>query len=168
MDDAPATGVVPPLPCDARGAAALDVTLASDVSLVEPVVAAVVARCEAHGWPERVCRLHVPVALTEAIANAVVSGNGADPAKVVRVRACVDAVAVVLEVTDQGGGFDLAEDAATGEEEDFLEREGGRGLFLMQRLMDRVEQWVAPGVGSVVRMTLGRGGAARAPGGRVA
>ena len=146
---------VPP-PCTPDGGDPLDVTLASDVSLVEPVVAAVVARCEAHGYAPRVCHLNVPVALSEALANAIVSGNGGDPAKAVRVRACVDAGGVVLEVTDQGAGFELDACAARGDEDDFLEREGGRGLFLMRRLMDEVEHFRSPAGGSVVRMTLRR------------
>jgi len=146
---------VPP-PCTPDGAEPLDVTLANDVALVESVVSAVVARCVAHGYAPRVCHLNVPVALSEALANAIVSGNDGDPAKAVRLRACVDARAVVLEITDQGTGFDMDACTARGDEPDFLEREGGRGLFLMRRLMDRVEQFRSPGGGSVVRMTLRR------------
>ena len=145
-----------PQPCVPADGEALAVTLANDVALVESVVAAVVARCAAAGYAPRVCQLHVPVALSEALANAMLSGNAGSPAKLVRLRACVDPHAVVLEITDQGTGFDLEACAATGDEGDFLEREGGRGLFLMRRLMDRVELPRPPAGGSVVRMTLRR------------
>jgi serine/threonine-protein kinase RsbW len=55
-------------------------------------------------------------------------------------------------VEDEGGGFDLetcTEDPTTPEN---LEREDGRGLFLMQALMDRVERLSGPA--NVVRLTL--------------
>lgn len=146
----------PPAPCVPADGEALDVTLANDVSLVESVVAAVVARCAAAGYAPRVCHLNVPVALSEALANAMLSGNAGSPSKLVRLRACVDPHAIVLEVTDQGTGFDLDACAARGDESDFLEREGGRGLFLMRRLMERVELYRSPAGGSVVRMTLRR------------
>jgi serine/threonine-protein kinase RsbW len=74
----------------------------------------------------------------------------------VRVHACFDDRALVLEVHDEGVGFDL--DARTNGPEDpnFLEREDGRGLFLMRALMDRVEQFALPDRGNVVRLTLRR------------
>jgi len=49
----------------------------------------------------------VPVALTEALSNAMLRGNGEDRAKEVRVRAVVDATRLVVEVEDEGTGFDL-------------------------------------------------------------
>jgi anti-sigma regulatory factor (Ser/Thr protein kinase) len=52
-------------------------------------------------------------------------------------------------------GFDL--DACTVEvDEETLDREDGRGLFLMRKLMDRVEQ-IAAQQGNTVRLTLLRG-----------
>lgn len=134
------------------------ITLAipSRVSEIERVVEVVVARCVAREYPRRAVALNVPVALTEALANAIVKGNGLDAAKRVRVEACVDDRALVVEVSDEGAGFDL--DASTNRPGDsgFLDREDGRGLFLMRSLMDCVEQFAAPEQGNVVRMTLRR------------
>jgi serine/threonine-protein kinase RsbW len=98
--------------------------------------------------------LNVPVALTEAISNAILRGNNDDAGKSVRVRADVDAHRLVVEVCDEGEGFDLAactEDPTSAEN---LLREDGRGLFLMQRLMDRVERFTDGG--NVVRLILHR------------
>ena len=134
----------------------LDLAIPSDVGEIERVVDAVVARCQAHHYPRRACALNVPVALTEALANAIVAGNRQDLAKHVLVRAQVDDRELVLEVHDEGAGFDLGAHAWVPEGEDALEREDGRGLFLMRRLMDVVEQWTSPGRGHVVRMTLRR------------
>jgi anti-sigma regulatory factor (Ser/Thr protein kinase) len=110
---------------------ALDIRIPSDVQYIEEIVEQVVARCEAYRFARRHLALNVPVALTEALSNAI-----------------------LLEVRDEGPGFDLAacsDDPTTPEN---LLREDGRGLFLMQRLMDRVERFSDGG--NVVRLTLRR------------
>jgi serine/threonine-protein kinase RsbW len=94
------------------------------------------------------------VALTEALSNAILRGNRDDHDKHVRVRAQVDHDSLVMEVADEGEGFDLEDctiDPTTG---DNVTREDGRGLFLMRRLMDRVERFTDHG--NVVRLTLRR------------
>ena len=131
---------------------ALDLRIPSDVQHIEGIVAEVVRRCEEHRFPARALVLNVPVALTEALSNAILRGNREEAGREVRVRAEVSDSQLVMEVTDEGAGFDLAartEDPTTAEN---LVREDGRGLFLMQKLMDRVEQF--RGDGNVVRLTL--------------
>jgi serine/threonine-protein kinase RsbW len=133
---------------------ALDIRIPSDVQYIEEIVEQVVARCEAYRFARRHLALNVPVALTEALSNAILRGNGDDVARSVHVRAHVDNAQLVLEVRDEGPGFDLAacsDDPTTPEN---LLREDGRGLFLMQRLMDRVERFSDGG--NVVRLTLRR------------
>ena len=49
--------------------------LASDLTLIEPVVQAIVALCLTAGYSARHCNLNVPVAITEALANAILRGN---------------------------------------------------------------------------------------------
>ena len=132
------------------------VAIPSDVARIEGVVETVVARCAARDYPRRACALNLPVALTEALANAIVNGNGEDSAKRVEVRGCVDDRELVIEVHDEGPGFDLAGRTNRPGDPGFAEREDGRGLFLMQTLMDRVEQYAAPDRGNVVRLTLRR------------
>ena len=126
------------------------------MSEIERVVEAVVARCVAREFPRRAVALNVPVALTEALANAIVNGNREDAGKRVRVDACFDDRALVLEVHDEGAGFDLEARTNGPDDAGFLEREDGRGLFLMRALMDRVEQFALPDRGNVVRLTLRR------------
>jgi len=142
-------------PCG-PGGERITLAIPSRVSEIERVVEVVVARCVAREFPRRAVALNVPVALTEALANAIVNGNREDAAKRVHVDACLDDRTLVVEVSDEGGGFDL--DASTNRPGDagFLEREDGRGLFLMRSLMDCVEQFAAPEQGNVVRMTLRR------------
>ncbi len=133
----------------------LEFEFPSDVRFIERVVEAVRAECKVMRYAERHITLNVPVALTEALANAILCGNGEDPEKSVRVRAHVGSARLVIEVTDEGLGFDLAACAVDPTTPDRLEHEDGRGLFLMQKLMDHVER-VEAQRGNVVRMTLHR------------
>lgn len=121
---------------------------------IEAVVGEVCRACEALALPPRAARLAIPVALAEALANAIQYGNACDVAKSVHVRVWVDAASFVLEVRDEGAGFDF--DACVGDPtcDAELEREDGRGLFLMRALMDRVDCFREGG--GVVRMTLHR------------
>jgi len=131
---------------------ALDLRIPSDVQHIEGLVEQVVRRCAEHRFAGRQLALNVPVALTEALSNAILRGNGDASGKEVRVRAEFVDGRVVLEVEDEGGGFDLAECTGDPTTPENLEREDGRGLFLMQALMDRVERLSGPA--NVVRLTL--------------
>jgi serine/threonine-protein kinase RsbW len=94
----------------------------------------------------------VMVSLTEAVNNAIVHGNKANPAK----KVVVDCEGVpgwlLFTVTDQGRGFRPERIANPLKEENLL-RESGRGVFLMRTLMDRVEIEVLP-EGCQVRLWL--------------
>jgi len=110
--------------------------------------------CGALGFSPRQIRLNIPVALSEAIANAIRAGNQGDASKRVRVRAQLDATQLVVDVHDEGTGFDLDSCTLDPAHAPNQEREDGRGLFLMRQLMDRVE--CVPGPGNTVRLTLAR------------
>lgn len=131
---------------------ALDLRIPSDVAQIEPVVAEIVRRCGAYAFNPRQLALNLPVALTEALSNAILRGNGEDADKSVRVRVSMLDGELTVEVEDEGMGFDL--DACTRDPSlpENLEQEAGRGLFLMRALMDRVESYRAGG--NVVRLTL--------------
>ena len=148
---------VSPLPADSWFGALrfpIDVRIPSDVRFIEPIVVAVVQRCAEHAMSAKVCRLNVPVALTEALSNAILRGNHEDLSKGVRFRATIDERALVLEVEDEGSGFDLDACLVDPNRDGNVFREDGRGLFLMCSLMDRVEQ--IPARANVVRLTLHR------------
>jgi len=132
----------------------LDVRIPSDIQYITHIVDEVVRRCAAADFPRRHLALNVPVALTEALSNAILRGNRDARDRSVHVRAHVDASVLVLEVRDEGDGFDL--DACTDDPttDENIWREDGRGLFLMRRLMDDVERYSDGG--NVVRLTLRR------------
>jgi serine/threonine-protein kinase RsbW len=91
------------------------------------------------------------VAVAEALSNAAVHGNRLQPRRRVRVRVEVtpDGGAAV-EVSDSGAGFDSAAAPDPTDPARVL-IPGGRGVFLMRRLVDRLEYNEA---GNSVRMTI--------------
>ena len=133
----------------------VELDIPSDVAFIESVVELVRRECEAMGFARRQIALNVPVALTEAVSNAILRGNRDDPAKHVHVRAEVDKARLVLEVGDEGEGFDFESSLIDPTTPENIDREDGRGLFLMRSLMDSVERVDVPS-GSKVRMTLHR------------
>jgi anti-sigma regulatory factor (Ser/Thr protein kinase) len=85
----------------------------------------------------RQLRFHFRTALAEALANAMTYGNHLDPDKDVEVRIHVGTRQVRVEVSDAGPGFDPRglPDPTTPEN---IEREQGRGLFVIRHLADEV------------------------------
>jgi serine/threonine-protein kinase RsbW len=134
---------------------AFDRLIPSDVREIEPIVEQVTRECQELALSARQVALNVPVALTEALSNAILRGNRGIRDKHVRVRAVVSDHALVLEVADEGAGFDLEACTIDPTSPGSLEREDGRGLFLMRSLMDRVERYEAD-ARNVVRLTLNR------------
>ncbi|HEX5004320.1 MAG TPA: ATP-binding protein [Gemmatimonadales bacterium] len=109
----------------------------SDVSVIEEAVELLARHCFA-GWdvPQR-AHFRVRVALTEALANAILYGNAEAPASMVDVRVECLPEALHLHVTDEGPGFDPATVRDPVMPDD-LEQPRGRGLFLIRNLMDDV------------------------------
>ena len=113
-------------------------TLPSDVDCIEEAVALVTRHCLA-GEPIREhFRFRLQVALAEALANAILRGNREDSRKSVDVRAVLLPDHIRIHVTDEGSGFDPS---AVPEPicDDGIARPGGRGIFLIRRLVDSVE-----------------------------
>jgi len=142
---------------DSGGAASvrtIDLRIPSDVREIERVVELVRRECERMQFGARQVMLNVPVALTEALSNAILRGNADDPRKHVTIHARIDPATLVVEVTDEGAGFDLDECLVDPTTPDRLMSEQGRGLFLMRKLMDSVERFAGMPAGNVVRLTL--------------
>jgi hypothetical protein len=111
--------------------------LPSDVACIEEAVALVERHCFAGTTPEGRFRFRLQVALSEALANAMVCGNDEDPAKGVLVEAEVEPDTLRITVTDEGRGFDP--DALPDPlDPDRLEYTCGRGVFLIRKLVDHV------------------------------
>jgi serine/threonine-protein kinase RsbW len=133
---------------------AVTLEVPSDVRYIERIVSLVAHQAAELDFAPRQVKLNLPVALSEALANAMLRGNRDDRSKPVHVRATFDGRDLILEVVDQGRGFDLDDCSVDPTLPENLLREDGRGLFLMKRLMDRVERFTRDG--NVVRLTLHR------------
>jgi serine/threonine-protein kinase RsbW len=111
--------------------------LPNDLQCIGETVDFVVSRCSTCEEAARKLRLNFRVSLTEALSNAMIYGNGRDPSKRVRVEVFLYERCVEARVTDEGRGFDPSRipDPTTARN---IRRVGGRGLYLMHKLMDEV------------------------------
>jgi serine/threonine-protein kinase RsbW len=82
------------------------------------------------GYPRRDL-FALTLALHEAATNALRHGNRNDQSKPVRITYVITSAEVLVEVQDQGRGFD-PDQVADPLTEGNLDRPGGRGLFLMR------------------------------------
>jgi serine/threonine-protein kinase RsbW len=80
----------------------------------------------------------IELAVREALANAIVHGCKKDPEKSVQISVgCDESRGMIIVVRDPGGGFDPSQipSPIVGEQ---LYSEHGRGIFLINQLMDEV------------------------------
>src|SRR5271169_4513941 len=116
----------------------LSVTLSADRDAVDPVVRSVMkvvreTQC-ASGRED-----DIELALTEALANAVVHGAHSDPSKIVECDvACDDKRGMLIVVRDPGPGFDPSKIADPLHGENIYSHHG-RGIYLINQLMDEVQ-----------------------------
>lgn len=125
-----------------------EVTLPADVSAISPVV----------GWVMRLVgeleyaagkEFEIEMALREALANAVLHGCKADPAKKIECFVTGDRdQGIQIVVRDPGCGFDPAS-LPSATDDSNLHSEHGRGILLINKLMDEVKHECN---GTVIRM----------------
>lgn len=90
-----------------------------------------------HGYDEK-DRFCLHLALQEALVNAVKHGHRGDDSKKIAVRFQVSGEEALIEIEDEGPGFDpdAVPDPSASEN---LERACGRGVFLMRYYMNWVK-----------------------------
>ncbi|MFH1175918.1 MAG: ATP-binding protein [Acidobacteriota bacterium] len=115
----------------------VDITVAGDVKAIAAAVEEIMAVVR-----EMSCaagkEFEIELALGEALANAVIHGCARDAGKTVQVcAACDPERGLLIVIRDPGAGFDPAQvpSPVVGER---LYREGGRGIYLINQLMDEV------------------------------
>lgn len=117
------------------GTPTLAFSFPSDPARIGPALERVMRACGRGALPGGPARFALRVAVGEALANAVLHGNGADPGKRVDVEVDAGGDEVRVTVGDRGDGFD-PDAAADPVRAGARDRPRGRGLFLMRRLAD--------------------------------
>jgi len=127
-------------PASPEGVGPVRVTLElpADLTCLEEAVELLALHCFAGRAPSKRTAFRLRVTLTEALANAIKAIQADEAATRVQVQVELHAERVRVAVSDQGGGFDPATlpDPTL---PDTLERECGRGVFLIRNLADQVE-----------------------------
>jgi serine/threonine-protein kinase RsbW len=128
--------------------------MASRRTAVAPAVERVVAAARPAGLTDEQAD-NLAVAVAEALSNAAVHGNRLQPGTHVRVKVAVESGAsATVDIADSGPGFDVHSlSDPTGPER--VLATGGRGVFLMRRLVDDIEFNKS---GNRVRLTVRRRG----------
>jgi serine/threonine-protein kinase RsbW len=127
-----------PAPEAEDAATLVTLRLPSDVSCIEEAVELVTRHCLAGHTATRTIRFRLQVVLSEALANAILRGNQEALDKWVDVRAELRSDIIRLFVTDEGPGFDPSAVPEPIEPEQ-IDEAGGRGLFLIRKLVDAVQ-----------------------------
>jgi serine/threonine-protein kinase RsbW len=93
----------------------------------------------------------IDIAVREAVANAIKHGNAQDPGKQVAIDLAVEGQDLVIQVQDQGEGFNPGEIQNPLAPENLL-KPNGRGIFYMKSFMDEINYGLRPGGGTVVTL----------------
>jgi serine/threonine-protein kinase RsbW len=123
----------------------LALTLPRDEQTV-PVARHVVRNAMEQVGVEETCIDDVELALSEACTNVLLHSGPGDQFVV---RLDLEEGLGVLRIIDLGSGFDSARLEAT---DDLVEAERGRGLGVMQAVVDRVDLTSRPEAGTIVRL----------------
>jgi serine/threonine-protein kinase RsbW len=109
----------------------------SDLGMVGDAVELVASHLPPGTLSPRRLSFNFRTALAEALGNAIRYGTGENPARIVRVRVELGRDVVRIYVVDDGNGFDTSQ-MPDPTHPDNLEREFGRGLFVIRHLVDDV------------------------------
>jgi anti-sigma regulatory factor (Ser/Thr protein kinase) len=116
----------------------LNIVIPADPAAIVKVSAGVKELLTSKGWLEEEVA-EVQIAVQEALANAIHHGCKDDPSKQVQCCVTFDAKGeVVIVVRDPGQGFDVRAVPNPLDESNLL-KQSGRGVFLINQLMDTVE-----------------------------
>jgi len=82
--------------------------------------------------------MNLPLAIDEAVSNAIIHGNRRDVRKRVEIEGTIDGGLLRIRVRDQGEGFQPEQRRHDPADPQALMASSGRGLFLIESVMDEV------------------------------
>ena len=109
----------------------------SDLGMVGDAVELVASHVPPGTLSPRRISFNLRTALAEALGNAIRYGTGEDPERIVRVRVELEREEIRIYVVDDGAGYDPSR-LPDPTHPDNVEREYGRGLFVIRHLVDEV------------------------------
>lgn len=111
--------------------------IANDSHLLKEVSNELINALKERGVNEDIV-FDIHVGFEEALRNAMLHGNKEHPEKKVYIETEITDSAITIIVEDEGEGFDHSKvpDPTVGEN---LLKEGGRGVYLIRHLMDKVK-----------------------------
>jgi serine/threonine-protein kinase RsbW len=74
----------------------------------------------------------------EVVRNAITHGNNDNSSLKVKVSCWIEGANIIIEVEDEGSGFDLGKVPDPTIDENIM-KGGGRGVYIVRNLMDKVE-----------------------------
>ena len=113
-------------------------TLSSDIRFLDVAKAAFEDFANTHGLMDEDTLYWCWVGLQEALVNAIRHGNGENPELPVVFDVSLEKSKLVMSITDQGPGVDLANVPDPTSPENLL-RSSGRGFLFIQKAMDKVQ-----------------------------
>ena len=126
-----------PVPGEVRALERVVLRIPSEVDCIEEAVAVLTRHCLSGAAASPKVQFRLQVALSDALANAIVRGNREDAGKQVFVQVDLLPEAVNIHVTDEGDGFDHAS-VAEALDPQSPDLPSGRGLFLIRHMVDDV------------------------------
>lgn len=113
-------------------------TLSSDIRFLDVAKVAFENFANTHGLMDEDTLYWCWVGLQEALVNAIRHGNGENPELPVVFDVSLEKSKLVMTITDQGSGVDLANVPDPTSPENLL-RSSGRGFLFIQKAMDKVQ-----------------------------
>lgn len=114
-----------------------EIIIPNDLAATKAPEEAILAEAARSGYCENTA-FAIKLALEEALTNAYRHGNGCDPRKRIAIRYDVTPERIVIEVEDEGAGFNPGQ-VPDPTQPEFIDRPHGRGIMLMRAYLDQVE-----------------------------
>lgn len=124
-------------PLEPFGRKLLDISIPTQLSFKMPLVYRIVKELKSGGYLPWTGSHRAELCFDEALTNAMMHGNKLDPARKVHVMLFADSDRWGVIVEDEGAGF-RAEDLPNPDSPDFLLRESGRGILLMESYVEKL------------------------------
>ena len=112
------------------------IEIPSDIRYIKKVSRSILRALQRMKIDESI-RFDIRLAVEEAIVNAIEHGSHYKKELPILVSYIVDKDKIEIEIEDRGKGFDLKKTSDPRVSENLM-KEGGRGIFLIHKLMDSV------------------------------